>query len=202
MKALLPVFYLPPVSWFAEFLNNNHEVILEQYENFPKQTYRSRANIYGANGKLPLIIPIHHNGKRAMKDIEVSYAEDWQKLHWKSIKNAYQSSPYFEYYESKLEQIFAVQPKSLVAFNLNALKVVLNILKEEKEYLLTEEYQGTSEAIDFRDQFSAKKETEYQLQDYYQTFSDKLGFLADLSIVDLLCNLGPESATYIHNIKK
>lgn len=201
MKVLLPIFYLPPVSWFAEFLDQENDVVLEQFENFPKQTYRSRTNIFGANGKLPLILPIHHNGKRAMKDIEISYAEDWQKLHWKSIKIAYQSSPYFEYYENKLQQIFAVQPKSLVEFNLNALKILLDILKTEKEFTLTKEYEKSPEIKDFRDAFSAKKESEYHLPEYYQTFSDKLGFLKDLSIIDLLCNIGPESVTYIRNIK-
>jgi hypothetical protein len=201
MKAILPIFYLPPISWFATFLDSENEIILEQYEHFPKQTYRSRCTIYGANGKLALILPIHHNGKRAMKDIEISYAEDWQKLHWKSIKNAYQSSPYFEYYEEKLKQIYNVQPKSLIEFNLNALEIILKILKEEKEFSLTEEYQKIPEATDFRDQFSAKKDSGITLPEYYQTFSDKLGFIADLSVLDLLCNMGPESATYIKNIK-
>ena len=201
MKAILPIFYLPPISWFAEFLDAQNEIILEQYEHFPKQTYRSRCTIYGANGKLVLILPIHHNGKRAMKDIEISYAEDWQKLHWKSIKIAYQSSPYFEYYEDQLKQIYSSQPKSLIDFNLNALNIILKILKEEKEFSLTEEYQKTPEATDFRVQFSAKKESNYLFSEYYQTFSDKLGFIADLSVLDLLCNMGPESATYIKNIK-
>jgi hypothetical protein len=201
MKAILPIFYLPPISWFAEFLDAQNEIILEQYEHFPKQTYRSRCTIYGANGKLVLILPIHHNGKRAMKDIEISYAEDWQKLHWKSIKIAYQSSPYFEYYEDQLKQIYSSQPKSLIDFNLNALNIILKILKEEKEFSLTEEYQKTPEATDFRAQFSAKKESNYLFSEYYQTFSDKLGFIADLSVLDLLCNMGPESATYIKNIK-
>ena len=201
MKAILPIFYLPPISWFAEFLDAQNEIILEQYEHFPKQTYRSRCTIYGANGKLVLILPIHHNGKRAMKDIEISYAEDWQKLHWKSIKIAYQSSPYFEYYEDQLKQIYSSQPKSLIEFNLNALNIILKILKEEKEFSLTEEYQKTPEATDFRAQFSAKKESNYSFSEYYQTFSDKLGFIADLSVLDLLCNMGPESATYIKNIK-
>ena len=202
MKTVLPIFYLPPVSWFAEFLKEENEILLEQHENFPKQTYRSRCNIYGANGKLALILPIHHNGKRAMKDLELSYAEDWQKLHWKSIKIAYQSSPYFEYYEDKLKQIFSVQPTSLIEFNLNALKIILQILKVEKDFSLTIEFEKTPDAVDLRERFSAKKESEYHLPEYYQTFSDKLGFIKDLSILDVVCNIGPESATYINNIKK
>lgn len=201
MKALLPIFYLPPISWFSEFLNHE-EIVLELFENFPKQTYRSRCNVFGANGKLALIIPIHHNGSRTLKDIEISYAEDWQKLHWKSIKNAYQSSPYFEYYESKLEKIFSFQPKYLVEFNVKAIKVILEILKIEKDFSFTESYLESPEMFDFREKFSTKKESEYHLKEYYQTFSDKLGFIKDLSVIDLLCNIGPESATYIKNIKK
>ena len=39
------------------------------------------------------------------------------------------------------------------------------------------------------------------MDDYYQTFSDKMGFEKDLSILDLICNKGPESLTYLKNIK-
>jgi len=198
---LLPAFYLPPISWFTVFLDENFDVILEQYENFPKQTYRNRTNIYGANGKLSLIIPIHHNGKRAMKDIEVSDAENWRALHWKSIKNAYQSSPYFEYYEDQLKSIFENEEKSLLKFNLNALRCIQKILKTEKAYLLNSEYSEHSEATDFRKEFSAKSPKEYGFEEYYQTFSDKLGFIENLSVLDLICNKGPEATTYISNNK-
>src|SRR5690606_40970113 len=95
---LLPLFYLPPVAWFSVFLEENNRVLLEQYENFPKQTYRNRANIYGVNGKLSLIIPIRHEGKRTLKDLIISYEEDWQELQWKSIKTAYQLSNLFAVY--------------------------------------------------------------------------------------------------------
>lgn len=198
---LLPIFYLPPISWFSVFLNDDVEIIFEQHENFPKQTYRNRTNIFGANGKLSLIIPIHHNGKRPLQDIEISYAENWQKLHWKSIKTAYQSSPYFEFYEDQLKQIFETKEPSLIKFNLKALEIILGILKTEKAYSLNSKYINNPEADDYRASFSAKLPSEFDMQDYYQTFSDKLGFIKDLSIIDLLCNKGPESLTYIKNIK-
>ncbi len=200
-KILLPLFYLAPVSWFSVFLNEDNEIFLEQYENFPKQTYRNRAAIYGANGKLPLIIPINHNGKREMKDIEISFAEDWQKLHWKSIKTAYQSTPYFEFYEDRLKGIYDEKISSLSEFNLKTLKVILQILKTEKDFELTKEYIRQPEAQDFREKFSAKTESPFAMDDYYQSFSDKYGFIKDLSILDLICNIGPESLTYIKNIK-
>jgi hypothetical protein len=199
---LLPVFYLPPISWFSEFLNAENEVIFEQFETFPKQTFRNRTNIYGANGKLSLIIPINHNGSREFKDTEMSYREDWQKIHWKSIKTVYQGSPYFEYYEDKLEKLFEKKEKFLLDFNIKSIKIILDILKTEKAYSLNEEYIKNPEQVNFREKFSAKIPSEYEMAEYYQTFSDKLGFLNDLSIVDLICNKGPESMTYIKNIKK
>ena len=201
MKILLPIFYLPPISWFAVFLKEENEIVLEQYENFPKQTYRNRTNIYGANGRLSLIIPINHSGERVMKEIKVSHRENWQKLHWKSIKTAYQSSPYFEFYEDKLQKIFEFESDSLIQFNLNALKIVLDILKTEKAYSLNIEYVKIPLEENYREKFSAKKESEIEMEEYYQTFTDKMGFMKDLSILDLICNKGPETLTYLKNIQ-
>ncbi|MCJ8153105.1 WbqC family protein [Chryseobacterium sp. SSA4.19] len=201
-NVLLPAFYLPPISWFSVFLDPENEIVFEQFESFPKQTYRNRANIYGANGKLSLIIPIHHNGKREFKDIEISYREDWKNLHWKSIKTAYQSSPYFEFYEDKFRKIFEIKEKNLLDFNLKALEIIQQILKTEKAYSLNSEYIKNPEEISFRERFSAKIPSKFEMDEYYQTFSDKLGFLNDLSILDLICNKGPESLTYIKNIKQ
>ncbi|WP_343661578.1 WbqC family protein [Chryseobacterium sp.] len=201
-NVLLPAFYMPPISWFSVFLNPENEIVFEQFENFPKQTYRNRANIYGANGKLSLIIPIHHNGKREFKDIEISYREDWRTLHWKSIKTAYQSSPYFEYYEDKFRKIFDLKEKFLLDFNLKGIEVIQQILKTEKAHSLNEEYIKNPENINFREKFSAKLPSEFEMEEYYQTFSEKFGFLKDLSVLDLICNKGPESLVYIKNIKQ
>lgn len=201
-NVLLPVFYLPPISWFSVFLNPENQIVFEQFENFPKQTYRNRANIYGANGKLSLIIPINHNGKRELKDIEISYREDWRSLHWKSIKTAYQSSPYFEFYEDKLKKIFDLKETNLLDFNLKTLAILQQILKTEKAQSLNTEYIKNPEETNFREKFSAKQPSEFEMEEYYQTFSDKLGFVKDLSILDLICNKGPETLTYIKNIKQ
>ncbi|MBH1959312.1 MAG: WbqC family protein [Flavobacteriia bacterium] len=201
MKILLPIFYLPPISWFAVFLKEENEIVFEQYENFPKQTYRNRTNIYGANGRLSLIIPINHSGERVMREIEVSHRENWQKLHWKSIKTAYQSSAYFEFYEDRLQQIFDVEVDSLMQFNLNALKIIQNILKTQKAYSLNDEYVKVPFQLNFRERFSAKKETAFEMEEYYQTFTDRFGFQKDLSILDLICNKGPETLTYLKNIQ-
>ncbi|SEG36800.1 WbqC-like protein family protein [Halpernia humi] len=194
---LLPLFYLPNISWFSEFLKKDSEVILEKFENFPKQTFRNRTNIYGANGKLSLVIPINHTGKRLYKETEISYAENWQKQHWKSIKNAYQSSPYFEFYEDRFAKIYENQEQYLFDFNLKALEILLNLLKIDQNIQFTEKYEAETSALDLRQEFSAKKESKKNFENYYQIFSEKYGFIYDLSVCDLLFNLGPESLIYL-----
>lgn len=200
-EIILPLFYFPPISWFSEYFKAEDKVILEQLENFPKQTFRNRTNIYGANGKLSLIIPICNTESKLMKDIEISYKENWQKNHWKSIESSYKRSPYFEYYEDKFQALYNKEEKYLLDFNLKCLEVIKKILKIEKAQSLNEEFVKNPLGTDFRTQFSAKKDSLYEIEEYYQTFSDKLGFMKDLSIIDLICNKGPESTTYIKNIK-
>lgn len=199
-NVVLPLFYLAPISWFAKFFNAQ-DCRIEQWENFPKQTFRNRMYIYGPNGKQSLSIPIRHKGKTPYNAVEISMAEDWKSNHWKSIRNAYQNSPYFEFYEDKLKSIYSNSYTSLLEFNSFALRVVLKILKSEKEYNFTTDYESESTFVDLRNSFSAKEERSRNHPEYYQTYSDKHGFLEDLSIIDLLCNLGPESVTYLKRLE-
>lgn len=201
MSTLLPVLYLPPISWFSVFLQDDSEVIFEQFESFPKQTYRNRTVIYGANGPLSLIIPINHNGTRTYRDLEISYRDKWAHLHWKSIKTAYQTSAYFEYYEDALAEIFTTKKKNLFDFNLHTLEIIQKLLKTEQCFSFSSEYFKEPSALDLRIGFSAKDKESKEMEVYFQNFSDKYGFQENLSIIDLLCNKGPESLTYIKSIQ-
>src|SRR5690606_3335495 len=98
---IMPAFYLPPVSYFRTIHRSSLPIQLERHEHYPKQTYRTRACIYSANGKLDLIVPVQRGrGEHTkMSDVRISYEADWQRLHWMSLQTAYRSSAYFEYYE-------------------------------------------------------------------------------------------------------
>src|SRR5690606_30225146 len=100
---IFPAFYFGPISYFAQLIQQD-EIQLEAFENYPKQTYRNRCFIQGANGKLRLVIPISHDGVRTFKDIKVSEDYPWRKEHLKSLESAYRSSPYYEYYEDRSEE--------------------------------------------------------------------------------------------------
>ncbi len=197
-QALVPSCYFPPISYF-KLLNEFDEVSIEVFENYKKQSYRNRCEILGANGVLSLIIPIRHTGVRVIKDIKISYAEDWQSLHIKSMKSAYQRSPYFEYYEDKFLKLFEKKPEFLVDWNFETLELCKDLLQWDFQYSKTSEYQEDFVGKDYRDDFSPKKPMEVSLPKYHQVFDDRFEFQPNLSIFDLICNLGPEALSYLKN---
>lgn len=198
---IFPIFYFGPVSYFAQLVKSENYKF-EIHENFPKQTYRNRCNIQGANGKLRLGVPTIHNGSRKMKDLEISYDHPWQKEHLKSLFSAYRSSPYFEYYEDEIVPIFEKKEKYLFDLNLKTIEFINSKLKLELNLNTTESYEIIDENLDFRSKFSPKFEPQIQLPPYMQVFDDKFDFIPDLSILDLLCNEGPKSLTYLKEINK
>ena len=199
---ILPVCYLPPVSYFGVLHRSSAPVLLERFEHYPKQTYRNRTSIYSANGKLDLIIPIQHgsHGHLAMKDVKISYESDWQRLHWASLQTAYRSSAYFEYYEDDFAPFYQQRFEWLFDFNEAQLTLLLRLMKIEKEVGHTTTYRDDYPlATDFRQAIHPKRTppSVNGSQPYYQVFAAKHGFLANLSVVDLLFNHGPQSKEYL-----
>jgi hypothetical protein len=196
-KPLLPTAYLAPISYYAILLQHKN-CNIEMHEHFVKQSIRNRCEIYGANGKLRLTIPKERKGssKTIIKEIKISYKEDWQKLHWNAIKSAYNSSPFFEYYQDELEPFFKKKESNLVDFNNKLQEVILELLQEENCPDFTTSYHHKTEFADLRNHdFILENSSKYN-----QVFMEKHGFIPNLSILDLLFNLGPESSDYLHNI--
>ena len=198
---ILPVFYLPPVSYFGALNSASAGVQLERYEHYPKQTYRNRTSIYSANGKLDLIIPVQHGSRNhtALKDVRISYAADWQRLHWNSLQTAYRRSAYFEYYEDDFAPFYQRRFEWLFDFNEAQLVLLLRLMKIERELEYTKSYRNDyPPGTDFRQVIHPKNVRSVNNgKPYYQVFAAKHGFIPDLSIVDLLFNHGPQSKGYL-----
>ena len=201
MKNTFAAFYFGPIDYYAEMVKSQ-SLNIEVCENFQKQTYRNRMNILGANGKLMLNIPTLHDGTRIFKDLQPSYEYDWQKEHIKSLKSAYQSSPYFEYYEDDIIPILEKKENFLLDLNLKTIEFINQKLNLDLEIKQTESYQIFDKEYDFRNQFSAKKPAQYELTEYAQVFDDKFEFVSDLSILDLLFSEGPSAVVYLKNLIK
>lgn len=192
---LLPISYLGPVSYYAAMLQSEN-VLLEQWEHYVKQTYRTRCKIATGNGVMDLTVPIEKpSSKCAMKDLRIAYKESWQQIHWRALESAYRNSPFFDYYRDDFEPFYSKQIDFLVDLNLGLHEVVASLIGKLPKVVLTQAYEATFEdgVVDMRNAFSPKEESSYKGKTYYQVFDQKFGFQNDLSIVDLLFNMGPES---------
>ncbi len=191
--------YLPTIAMFTAIVNSEC-VRFEVCDNYQKQTYRNRMFIYDANGKLPLTIPVIYSQKNRQlyKDILIANDENWQDLHWKSIQTAYSNSPFFEFYEHDFRHLYEDPFDNLLDFNLACLKVIYECLELPYEFQLSTSYERHPEGvIDHRALSNQRKEPDYPLKTYVQAFDDKHGFIPNLSILDLICNEGPNALLYL-----
>lgn len=193
---LLTTAYLPPVSYFA-LLYAANDVLIEQHEHYVKQTYRNRCLIAGPDGPLPLTVPVERGeGKTATCNIRISEHGNWRHLHWNALVSAYENSPYFEYYADDFEKFYQGRTfDRLIDFNQALLQLVCDELSLSPRIALTQSYVTETDRLDFRETLRPKSPSPacFKVQPYWQVFQERTGFQPDLSVVDLLFNLGPES---------
>lgn len=200
--AILPLIYLPPIEYFYEIWKHSSQIIIEQYEHFPKQTYRNRASIHSANGKLDLIVPVLKGEKvhTQIRDVKISYDFDWQRLHWLSLQTSYRSSAFFEFYEHEFVPFYEKKYDFLFDYNEGLFALLLKLLKLDVKYTFSESYEKSYPDLeDFRSAIHPKVQSTYQTKPYFQVFEDRNGFMPNLSIVDLLFNQGPNSGQYFQS---
>ena len=200
----LSSFYLGPAGYYAALFQSDAAKI-EICENYQKQSYRNRCVIAGANGPMPLSIPVEkpETLKCPTKDIRIADHGNWRHLHWNAIVSAYNSSPFFDYYRDDFAPFYEKQFIFLCDFNEELRKLVCHFLNMETPVSYTTRYQETPPcgAIDLREAFHAKRKPGYETPAYYQVFSEKLGFVPNLSIVDLLFNMGNEARLVLARTK-
>jgi len=148
--------YLPSLEYMTVLLQHP-TLLFEVEENFPKQTFRNRCMILGANGVERLTVPVIHTTgvKTKTKDAKIDYSQNWMKQHQGAIQAAYGNAPYYEYFEPYLHQIFA-KKVFLVDLNIDLLSFVYRILDVSLVYEKTQEF-GVYTGDSKYDQISAKK---------------------------------------------
>ncbi len=199
-KIILSSAYFAPASYYSKFLISG-EVHIEKHENFIKQTYRNRCIIAGVNGSLALTVPVKRGSfhKTAMKDLEIDYNTKWQANHWRTIESAYSSAPFFQFYADDIKPFFSVRTKFLFDHNQHILDTMLKLTGIPANYTISKEYikeDKTIENYDYRMKIRPKNQPDdpiFRPHPYYQVFDDRLGFIPDLSILDLVFNAGPET---------
>ncbi|HMM10919.1 MAG TPA: WbqC family protein [Bacteroidales bacterium] len=203
MQLVLPTAYFPPVSWMALFLVSSAP-LLEIHETFPKQTIRNRCHILAANGKLRLTVPLKkpNGNKTKTSEVAVDNSQSWQEQHFRSVASAYRNAPYFMHYEEELHDFFEVRHLSLIALSSDSLELILKMLRTEKSWNYTVSFDkqiaGGAVMLDFQSEID-RLDADFPV--YMQTFSERHGFVPDLSVADLIFNCGPkDSLKYLEQV--
>ena len=195
---LLSSAYLPPINFFTA-INSGGDVLIEQYDNYCKQTYRNRCRIATAAGVQSLTVPIVKGSspKQLMKDVRISDHGEWRRQHWNALESAYMNSPFFMYYQDDFRPFYEKKYEFLIDFNTELTLLIMKLAGINKSVRLTESYTRQTENIkDLRNLIEPDNNQE-KTKGYWQVFKQKYGFLSNLSAVDLLFNMGPEFPLYL-----
>ena len=199
---LLSSAYLPPVSFFTA-INSGGDVLIEQYDNYCKQTYRNRCRIATAGGVQSLTIPVVKSDtpKQLMKDVRISDHGEWRRQHWNALESAYMNSPFFMYYQDDFRPFYEKKYEFLIDFNTELTLRIMELAGIKKDLRMTGSYGKTESGYqgisDYRGLIEPGKGEPANPKSYWQVFKQKYGFLPNLSAVDLLFNMGPEFPFYI-----
>lgn len=196
--------YIGSCSYWKLLLDAD-AVVVDKHEHYVKRSYRNRAHILGANGLLRLSIPLE-SGKHqhsAMHDVRISYNGNWQNLHWHSFTSCYRRSPFFEFYEDHFKKFYEDKFDFLVEYNTEFLKMIAVLLKTEINISFTDKYlkKEDFDGADLRSFILPGKENVVDFPTYPQVFNDRFPFEKDLSVLDLLFNVGTRSKEYLEKIE-
>jgi len=205
---VFPALYNGPINYYARLVHQK-EIVLEQYDSYSKQSYRNRCLIMGPNGVISLSIPVIklHGSKTHLKDVRIDYDSHWNKIHWKSLVASYASSPFFEYLADELSPFYEQRFDFLMDLNQHLINYTLHQLGLEIPVKPSDSFTEVLTDQDPRHFIHPKKDQAvadpgFKPEAYHQVFSDRLGFQPNLSILDLIFNVGPEALSYLHRSLK
>ncbi len=195
MKSIFCTSFAAPIGYYKAFLQSDIN-ILEMHEHYIKQSIRNRCEIATSNGILILTVPLsERRNNMPVSEARICYKSDWQRQHLKTLATAYKSSPFFEFYIDELEALYKLQPESLLEWNQIIHQQLLKWLRINKPFERTLAYQKVYENMqDYRNTSWKNLPT---TTTYHQVFENKLGFVGNLSIFDLLFNCGNESQSIL-----
>ena len=203
MQLLAHPLYLAPLPLYVH-LYAADALLVDGDTPFTKQTFRNRAIIATENGAQTLTIPVVHQGRQAMRDVRISEHGNWRHLHWNALVSAYRKSPFFEYYADDFERFYRQKDGFLMDFNLQLHALINELLGLEREVRIAEKADMNT-VVDMRTMAEPSMLPNVcgnATEPYYQVFASRNGFIPNLSIVDLLFNMGPEGLIVLRDANK
>lgn len=198
-KILLSAAYLPPVDYFS-LIAGADEIFVESCENFVKQSYRNRCYILTPSGRQILSVPVFEGSRHKIpiKEAKIDYSKRWQQVHLRALISCYKSSPFFDFYFDDIERIISSDHEYLFELNISLTEAILQMLRLRKTIQFTTSFEPLiNEPYDYRSLINPDKDPVKPSKKYIQVFNLNDSFFPNLSILDLIFNMGPEACNYL-----
>ena len=210
--------YIPWPAYFDKILQSDIFVLLDNVQ-FQKNGLQNRNQIKTPQGRAWLTLPIKHSFGQLINKVEIDNKESKLK-HLRSLKMNYARSPYFSEINKITSSVLEGDSNLISSISIELIKKILNYLGYKGEIILSSDLKventGSDMIIDICKILEAEqylsgiggknyliqedfmrsgidiKFQQFELLKYNQQFH-KASYIADLSILDLLFNEGPEA---------
>ena len=186
------------VRCYAAALKAGHLMVDLDELRLPLRHSHHRYRIDGPNGLQTFTVPLvgsTNNMMTPLRDVLISEHGDWRRLHWGALFSAYGRSPYFDYVADDLSRVIHGQQRYLHDFNAQLHQVVVDFMDLPINTCYGAGEKGVENVVDLRGRIAMKKSDTLAIANvpYYQMWTAvREGFAPDLSILDLMMNLGRE----------
>lgn len=153
-----------------------------------------RMDIADVNGRLQLTLPIvkpESLTRARWNDIKLSTHGEWWHVQRVALESAYGRTPYFEFY---IDRFLPFMSRDTVGRYATLTVLTEAIEREICDIIgIKPPTYGYTDTVDSIDDMRDKKFISLDIPEYYQIRKSSQGFISDLSILDLIFNMGPET---------
>lgn len=164
---------------------------------YQKASFMNKMELPGSNGTVKLSIPIKggRSVKASYKEVEIDHRSDWRVNHLRTIGSIYGNAPFYPFYENDIREMYGSNVTNLFQWNLRCFDFFIRNAKMSNmiHYKVAAKDEINSPAAGIDTPVDKHTFTPYQ-----QVFADRIGFIPNMSCLDLLMNLGPDTATYMN----
>jgi hypothetical protein len=195
-RLILPSVYWGNIEYFARLVAAE-EAVIDLGEHYIKRSERNRTAIMTANGVMSLSVPLvrANRPQTPVTDLRIDYSTRWQHRHWTAILSAYRSSPYFDLVAERVERFYRREWKFLVDYDMELQEEIFRLLGVAPKVERSDAYVVAGEQdMDLRPKH---RESDYVTPEYFQPFSDRMPFVPNLSVLDVLMSEGLSTADFL-----